>query len=161
MGCSTPPNPDRDHAALVQHVTRLLEEAVRLLIQMGESHTASIESESIGAGDRLATSRTAASATPPAGTPIEEFNPELCRRQHRRAIYDQFLDLRVLFSDDQWVALEAYYRFGHSQQEIAEKLVISRKAVYDRLERARQRVAAHHAELRRERANLPRNLGEF
>ncbi len=161
MGCSTPPNPDRDHAALVQHVTRLLEEAVRLLIQMGESHTASIESESISAGDRLATSRTAASATPPAGTPIEEFNPELCRRQHRRAIYDQFLDLRVLFSDDHWVALEAYDLVGLSPGEIGEQLGISRKAVYDRLERAKHTVAAHQAELRREQANLLRNLGEF
>lgn len=161
MGCSTPPNPDRDHAALVRQVTRLLEEAVRLLLQTGESHTASLESEPIRARDRLAASRTSASATPPAGVPIEEFNPELCRRQHRRAIYDHFLNLRVLFSDDQWVALEAYYRFGLSQEEIAEKLGISRKAVYDRLERANKRVAEHQAELRREKANLLRNLGEF
>ena len=161
MGCSTPPNPNRDHAALVRQVTRLLEEAVRLLLQTGESHTTSMESESIRARDRLAPSRTSALATPPAGAPIEEFNPELCRRQHRRAIYDQFLDLRVLFSDDQWVALEAYYHFGLSQTEIAEALNISRKAVYGRLERAKHTVAAHQAELRREQANLVRNLGEF
>ncbi len=161
MGCSTPPNPDRDHVALVRQVTRLLEEAVRLLLQTGESHPASIESEAIRARDRLAASRISASATPPAGASIEEFNPELCRRQHRRAIYEQFLDLRVLFSDDQWVALEAYHLFGLSQGEIAEKLGISRKAVYDRLERAKQRVADHQAELRREQANLLRNLGEF
>ena len=133
MGCSTPPNPDRDHAALVQHVTRLLEEAVCLLLQTGDSHTASSESESIRARYGLAASRISASATPPAGVPIEQFNPEHCRRQHRGAIYDQFLDLGVLFSDDQWVALEAYYRFGLSQEEIAEKLRISRKAVYHRL----------------------------
>ena len=161
MGCSTPPNPDRDHVALVRQATRLLQEAVCLLLQTGDSHTASIESESNRAWNRLAASRTSASAIPPTGASIEEFNPELCRRQHRRAVYDQFLDLRVLFSDDQWVALEAYYRFGLSPGEIAEKLGISRKAVYDRLERAKHRVAEHHAELRREQANLVRNLGEF
>jgi len=97
----------------------------------------------------------------PPGLPIEEFDPESCRRQHRRAIFEQLLDDRILFSDDQWVALEAYHHFGLSPAEIAERLGVTPKAVYDRLERAMKRFADHKAKLRRERASFVRNHSEL